>query len=229
MTQTNKTLILSGWTQSAEPLKVLAPGARVFDYSDFTSIERCFPGLAQFRETEHVIAWSMGGQLALRAIAIGALAPKHLTLIATPYRFVGTDGMGAETFRLFRESYVKDAPRTKARFHALVAKGDAKQHDVMRRLVHHPEVENTNRWLPWLDILGLNDATTEPLARTPRTLIIHGANDEIVPLAQGEFLARHLPKATLSRWADVGHAPHVHDSARMTAEIHAHRRKYGVA
>ena len=223
------TLILSGWTQSAEPIAALSPGARVFDYSDFTSIERCFPGLAQFRETKHVIAWSMGGQLALRAIAIGALAPKHLTLIATPYRFVGEDGMGAETFRLFRESYAKDAPRTKTRFHALVGKGDAKQSEVMRKLVHHEDVENTNRWLPWLDALGLNDATTEPLAKTPTTLIIHGMNDQIVPHAQGEFLARYLPKATLSSWADAGHAPHVHDGALMMEEIRAHRRKHGVA
>lgn len=223
------TLILSGWTQSAEPLAALAPGARMFDYSDFSSIERCFPGLAQFRETKHVIAWSMGGQLALRAIAIGALAPKHLTLIATPYRFVGEDGMGAETFRLFRESYAKDAARTKTRFHALVAKGDARQSEVVRQLQHHEDVENTERWLPWLDALGLNDATTEPLAKTPQTLIIHGMNDQIVPHAQGEFLARYLPKATLSSWAEVGHAPHVHDGARMMAEIDAHRQLHGVA
>ena len=139
------TLILSGWTQSAEPLAALAPGARVFDYSDYPSIERCFPGLATYRETKHVIAWSMGGQLALRAIAIGALAPKHLTLIATPYRFVGEDGMGAETFRLFRESYAKDTARTKTRFHALVGKGDAKQSEVIHRLKHHADVENTDR------------------------------------------------------------------------------------
>jgi pimeloyl-[acyl-carrier protein] methyl ester esterase len=218
------TLILSGWTQSAEPLLALAPAAKVFDYSDFSSIERCFPGLAQFRETEHVIAWSMGGQLALRAIAMGALAPKHLTLIATPYRFVGEDGMGAETFRLFRESYAKDAARTKTRFHALVAKGDARQSEVVRRLQHHHEVENTSRWLPWLDALGLNDASAEPLERTPSTLIIHGENDQIVPLAQGEFLARTLPRAKLSRWADVGHAPHAHDVQRLRAEICAYHR-----
>lgn len=222
------TLILSGWTQSAEPLRALAPDARVFDYSDYKSIERCFPALALFRETKHVIAWSMGGQLALRAIAIGALAPKHLTLIATPYRFVGADGMGGETFRLFRESYAKDAPRTKTRFHALVAKGDEKQNEVMRRLEHHHEVENTNRWLPWLDILGLNDATTEPLSRTPTTLIIHGAEDQIVPLAQGKYLASYLPKATLSSWVGVGHAPHAHDAERLMTEISAHRQKHGI-
>lgn len=217
------TLILSGWTQSAEPLVALEAGARVFDYSNYPSMARCFPALAQFRETKHVIAWSMGGQLALRAIAIGALAPKHLTLIATPYRFIGPDGMGAETFRLFRESYAKDAPRTKARFHALVAKGDVKQQEVMRRLQHHHEVENTDRWLPWLDALGLNDATTEPITKNPATLIIHGENDEIVPHAQGEFLARYLPRATLNSWEGVGHAPHAHDEARLREVIAQHR------
>jgi pimeloyl-ACP methyl ester carboxylesterase len=202
--------------------------AVLFDYSDYPNPGAAIEALGKINPT-HVVGWSMGGQLALRAITAGALVPKHLTLIAAPYRFVGADGMGDETFRLFRESYIADAARTKTRFHGLIAKGDAKQKQVMGMLGHHKQVLDTARWLPWLDALALHVVDVSTLASLPPTLIIHGMNDAIVPHAQSEHLAAHLPHAQLNRWAEVGHAPHAHDAARMQAEIAAHRQKHGVA
>ena len=76
---------------------------------------------------------------------------------------------------------------------------------------------------------ALQQAGIVPLGRTPATLIIHGTHDQIVPHAQGEFLVRHLPKASLSSWQGVGHAPHAHDGERLMAEIMAHRARHGVA
>jgi pimeloyl-ACP methyl ester carboxylesterase len=218
------TLVLSGWTQPPEALNEIAPGATLFDYSRFPTPEKSYTAIAAYREkAQRVIAWSLGGQLALRAVAVGALAPQHLTLIAVPYRFVGEDGMGEETFRLFRESYAKDPARTKARFHSLVAKGDVDFKRVATSLGHHDDVDNIERWLPWLDALGRYDIRAMPLAHAPRTLIIHGINDAIVPHGQATALARLLPRATVEDWADVGHAPHVHDAARMRDAIARHR------
>lgn len=223
------TLVISGWTQPPEALSEIAPGARMFDYSQFPTPEKSYTAIAAFREAKHVIAWSLGGQLALRAVAVGALAPKHLTLIAVPHRFVGEDGMGDETFRLFRESYAKDPVRTKARFHSLVAKGDIDFKRIVAGLGHHPDVDNTERWLPWLDALGRYDIAKMPLAHAPHTLIVHGMNDQIVPHAQATALAKLLPRAVVSDWAEVGHAPHVHNSERLRAEIAAHRQLHKVA
>ena len=222
------TLLLSGWTQPTDALAHIARDAVLFDYSDYPTPETAIAELKKINPT-HVVAWSMGGQLALRAMAAGVLSPKHLTLIAAPYRFVGPDGMGDETFRLFRESYIADAARTKMRFHGLIAKGDAKQKQVMGMLGHHPHVLDTSRWLPWLDALAGHVVDMSALASLPPTLIIHGMNDTIVPHTQSEHLAAHLPHTQLNRWADVGHAPHAHDAARMQAEIAAHRQKHGVA
>ncbi len=222
------TLLLSGWTQPADALAHMADDAVLFDYSEYANPAAAIEGLRKIKPA-HVVAWSMGGQLALRAMSAGALAPKHLTLIAAPQRFVGEHGMGEETFRLFRDSYAADPARTKTRFHGLIAKGDARVREVMDMLGHHPEVENVSRWLPWLDDLGRHEFLDAALASRPPILIIHGMNDQIVPHTQGEQLSRFLPNATLSSWANVGHAPHAHDAARLKAEIFAHRTKHGVA
>lgn len=216
------TLLLSGWAQPADALAHLDEDALLFDYSDYPSAAAAIEALAKLNPT-NIIGWSLGGNLALRAIGAGALAPQHLTLIGAPMQFVGKQGMGPETFRLFRESYAADPARTKGRFHALIAKGDMSARQVMELLGHHPNVEETARWLPWLDALGGHEIRSEMLASAPPTLIIHGMNDAIVPIAQGELLANALPNAQLNRWADVGHAPHLHDAARLMREIAEHR------
>jgi pimeloyl-ACP methyl ester carboxylesterase len=216
-------LLLSGWTQPIDALRVIDPEGVPFDYSAYPSPEASFAGLEQFKHTKSVIAWSMGGQLALRAIAAGVLKPEHLTLIATPHQFVGKGGMDPITFEQFRTNYATNAARTKTRFHGLVAKGDRDFNRVLDMLGHHPEVENTARWLPWLDDLATSSLLPETLAHVPSTLIVHGAQDHIVPIAQGEWLAHHLPNVTFERWEEAGHAPHLHDSHRLKTAIATHR------
>lgn len=226
-----KTLTLSGWTQPADALARALPGEYdVFDYSDYASPEASFEGLKKhFAHADSVIAWSMGGQLALRAIAAGALKPKQLTLLGVPWRFVGAEGMGLRTFELFRDNYSADPARTKERFHALVAMGDAHHRRIKRELDHHPKVEDAARWLPWLDELGRHALSVTGFENIPPTLIIHGRGDAIVPHAQARKLYGMLPGATLSVWKDAGHAPHLHDTPRLIQEIQAHRQKHGLA
>lgn len=226
------TLLLSGWAQPADALAHLAKDAVLFDYSDYADVESAIAALASIPHRQ-VIAWSLGGQLALRALAAGAIAPGHLTLIAAPIQFVSDDaalpGMGEETYRLFRDSYASDAARTMARFHGLIAKGERDMRRVMGLLRHHPQTENTARWLPWLEGLARYKHTPTDLANPPPTLIIHGMHDQIVPYAQSERLAASMKGAALSLWPEVGHAPHLHDAARLRAEIVAHRALHGVA
>jgi pimeloyl-[acyl-carrier protein] methyl ester esterase len=213
-------LALSGWAQPADALQnALDLDAQAFDFSDYESPEASFAGLKKYTDAEHVIGWSTGGYLALRAIAAGVLKPKKLTLIAAPYQFVSDehfrDGMDPLTHQLFRESYGKDPARTKQRFHALIAKGDTHARRITEELQHHVEVDKAARWLPWLDALGEASLRNVDLSAVPPTTIIHGAKDVIVPFAQGEILSRHLRHARLERWEDAGHAPHLHDKERL--------------
>ncbi len=213
-------LTLSGWTQPSDALAI--PGAQTFDYSAYVSPEASFEALKNM-DAEHVVGWSMGGQLAIRAILAGVLKPKKLTLIAAPYQFVSCTefdgGMDKVTYALFRQSYARDAQRTMGRFAALMAKGDREGKRVAAELQYHPDAANTARWLPWLDILGAYSLAGHDLSALPTTRIVHGVNDAIAPIAQGEKLAALIPHATLERWEGAGHAPHLHDRLRLMESI----------
>jgi pimeloyl-[acyl-carrier protein] methyl ester esterase len=221
-----KTLALSGWAQPADAVaNAIAPDAAIFDYSDYPSAEASFAGLQKFADAEQVIGWSLGGQLALRAMAAGILKPKSLVLIGVPYQFLQSPqvktAMDPLTYTTFRNNYAADPARTSARFHALVAKGDQKFRSVMDQLDHHEAVADTSRWLPWFDVLGEVSLHDVDLSATPAALIIHGEADGIVPVAQAEMLANALPSAHLQRWEGAAHAPHLHDAARLREAIAA--------
>ena len=224
------TLLLSGWTQPVDALLHLTIDGVLLDYSDHSPAE-ALEALHHVK-ADHIIAWSLGGQLVLKALAAGAVTPKHVTLIATAHQFVGdsaSKGMDPVTFKLFRESYAKDPARTKERFHALTAKGDSEPKKIMAQLQHHPDAENTVRWLPWLDELGTTTFDVSTIGTDVPMLIIHGTNDAIVDHTQSETLAQYLPKAQLNSWSVVCHAPHLHDAERMRQEIASHRRLHEVA
>lgn len=214
------TLTLSGWGTPADSVAAaVAPGAAVFDYSAHATMAQALGGLRAFHDAEHVMGWSLGGQLALHAIAAGVLRPKRLTLIATPYQFVKdanvTEAMDRFTFDTFRANYQTDPERTATRFNGLVAKGDRQMRAVMSRLALHERVEDTARWLPWLDTLDHAPVSSLQMLGAPQTTIIHGAQDAIVPVAQAQLLAQALPHARVEIWEGVAHAPHLHDADRL--------------
>lgn len=218
------TLTLSGWAQPADALSRLIPGSDYFDYSDYPSAEASYEGLKKFADVPYVVGWSMGGQLALRAITAGILKPKHLTLIAAPWQFVSDYGMGTLTFDMFTDTYSKNPVAHKVKFHALIAKGDRKAKRVLNQLEHHPKVEDTRRWLPWLQELGLYSFDKHKHLWLPPTLLIQGESDAIVRLPQALKFESELPQITLSRWEETGHAPHVSDIERLLKEIAEHRK-----
>lgn len=229
MPEANNTILtLSGWTQPADAVaRVLPMAVSHMDYSEYPSPDAALEVLATLHaQTEHVIAWSMGGLLAVRAIEAGVIAPQKLTLIAPPYQFVNDDrfnaGMDPATFNLFRENYVADAARSKTRFHGLIAKGDARLREVMAQLTHHTHVENVPRWLPWLDDLASYSHTQSTHAILPDTQLIQGSHDAIVPAGQALAWQQHYPQVALHLWENVGHAPHLHDTQRFLQQINAH-------
>lgn len=218
-----KTLMLSGWGQPADAMAHVAPDAATFDYSVYATTEQAVEALHLFRDAEHIVGWSLGGQLALHAIAAGALHPRRLTLIGVPFQFVKggavDHGMDRFTFDTFRSNYATDPERTATRFHSLLAKGDREARSVMQGLSNHPEIANAARWLPWLDALDRQPPSMLALRIAPATTIIHGSQDAIVPVAQAHMLAAALPDARVDIWDGAAHAPHLHDSARLRSAM----------
>ena len=223
----SKILTLSGWTQPADALAVLLPvPVHVFDYSDYAPGDSALQALAVYQDVPHIIAWSMGAQLAIMAAARGILNPEKMTLIAPPYQFVQDEdirkAMDVVTFARFRAQYAGDTQRLKARFHGLIAKNDTNQREVMAQLAHHTRIDDTARWLPWLDYLGQVSLKDEMLSTLPDTQVIHGANDVIVPVEQSGLLRARAPQLVRHVWDDAGHAPHLHDTGRFLQAIRDH-------
>lgn len=218
-------LTLSGWTQPADAVaRALLPQAATFDYSAYATVDAAIEALgAQYAHIRHVVAWSMGGQLLMRALAAGALIPSHVTLIAPPFEFVhDAHGMDAFTFSQFRQNYATDAARSKTRFHGLIAKGDVHHKRIVGELAHHHAVEDTSRWLPWLEDLGRTGLQNFTWTAIPKTQLIHGVNDVIVPVAQAQLYASKFPEIQIEIWEDCGHAPHLHAPDKLRARILEH-------
>lgn len=213
-----KTLTISGWTQPADALLDIAPGADVLEYAAATDLQSVAERLPQ-TEYDRVIGWSLGGILAQELIAEGLLQAGRLILLSSPYQFVSTPdwlhAMPPDTFQQFNDNYRDDTSRTVNRFHGLVAKGDVHERRIIGELSHHPRVLETDLWLPWMEFLRTYSAGRRDYSALPPTLIIHGMADSIVPVQQAQPLAASLPNARLELWDNAAHALHHHDRERL--------------
>lgn len=214
-------LTLSGWGQPHDVLELIAPDATHFDYSEYHEMENALAAIAAAADShDMVIGWSLGGQLAVRAIAKGLMKPKRLMLIGTPFQFVKTIdspiGIPRDVHEQFRYNYITDPARTLDRAWELIAKDD-KEHRRVRSFtgVQSKEKILGKDWLRWLDMLdGFTCADLE-FKHFPPTLLVHGERDAVVWAEQAPMFAKAIPKNALSVWKECGHAPHWHDTEKL--------------
>lgn len=219
---------ISGWGQPEDSLRGIAPeDAEHIAYAHLASEQEAIAHIAAVAdECELVIAWSLGGQLALRAIATGLLRPKKLVLIASPFQFArakeGGIGMPPDTFAQFRQNYEQNPFATLNRAWALIAKDDANGEAVRHHLAQtDKEAVIAQNWLMWLDVLGRFSCESLYLDNAPPTLILHGKNDAVVYPAQAAALEKILPRVRVEMLPSCGHAPHWHDETGIRARIEA--------
>ncbi len=219
-----RTVSLSGWGQPADTLHEISPGTGL----DYASSPNAYTALKQLKiqadEAECIIGWSLGGQLAVRAVAAGMLKPKALILIATPFQFVATPerklGMPPDLFQTFRNNYSSDAVRTLGKAWASILKGDSRASAI------RPKLEKQDRetlaqkpWLHWLDELNAFTCDSLHLADFPPTLLIHGNRDAVVYHEQSIAFQEAIPQAQLFTIEGCGHAPHWHNRALIIKTI----------
>ena len=87
-------LCLSGWGQKFDSLESIFDPiffARSLNYSKFNDVQKFFTSIEQQKlNTEILVGWSLGGQLAIRLIEKQILQPKLLILIAPPFKWLKT-------------------------------------------------------------------------------------------------------------------------------------------
>ncbi len=169
---------------------------------------------ARLRPGTRLGGWSLGAQMAL---AIAARAPEKvgkLVLVAGTASFVQRAGwphaMPPEMLAEFAANVASDVEAILPRFVGGFNRGDARAKEVTRTLLDRadplPPVATLATGLGWLRDVDLRPLA--PLVRA-RVLLIHGANDPLMPLAAAEALATLIPGARLAAFADCAHAPFI--------------------
>ncbi|MDP3637567.1 MAG: alpha/beta fold hydrolase [Azonexus sp.] len=235
-------VFLPGWCLGRGPLNAVtqsdflqgafnAPNGEIFDlpgYRDAPLISDFYAAAdaiaARLPDGSTLVGWSLGAQL---AIAIAVRRPAKvgkLVLIAGTASFVQRDGwphaMPAETLAEFAAGVTADIDAMLPRFVGGFNRGDARARAVTLELLQladpRPAAATLDTGLNWL-----RDVDLRPLAPkiTAPTLLIHGANDPLMPLAAAEALAALIPGAELTIFADCAHAPFISQPAAFNARL----------
>jgi pimeloyl-ACP methyl ester esterase len=171
--------------------------------------------------------WSLGGLLALSAAMQRPQRVSRLILVSTTPRFVqNADWPQAQPMSLldsFRGAVAGDAKATLTRFVMLFNQGDEKARAIARALTPLlanalPERETLLRGLSWLGSADLRSALKDI---TQPTLVMHGDNDPLMPIAAGETLAASLPQARLLHFPGAAHAPFIAAPSEFVAAVSA--------
>lgn len=160
--------------------------------------------------------WSLGGMLALAAAAAQPGHFARLALVGSTPKFVQADGWPCAqppaNHAAFTRAVADAAEAALTRFVMLFNQGDDKARTVVRALMPLltglPPAPVLAKGLAWLRDVDLRP--TAPAIATP-TLVMHGDNDPLMPVAAGEWLAANLPDARLERFAGSAHAPFLAD------------------
>ena len=219
-------ITLSGWGQPHDALATVAPNALHIDYARHHSAQAALLDIANHEvHPDIVIGWSLGGQLAVRAIAAGLLHPRKLVLISTPFQFVKNEtlpvGMPADLFAKFRDNYARNPELTLTKAWSLIHKDDSNADTVREHLAAHDKKTILKHdWLRWLDLLESFSCSDLHLADFPPTTIIHGDGDLVVYPQQQSYFANAIPHAKSITLTGCGHAPHWHNSEFIKQAIH---------
>ncbi len=213
-----KILCISGWGQKFDSLEsIFDPNFFVssLDYSAFDDVKEFFSSVDC--DSEIVMGWSLGGQLAIRLIERKILAPKLLILIAPPFQLVKDfriqAGMAKSTFDEFYKNFTTAPSQTLKQFAILTAMNDRNAKEIARTLdINEKNFANLAFWLRELEKFSCFDIN---FSNMPRTLYFHGAGDMITHNSQAEYFQQRIKNFRLEIFKNCGHAPHLSDLERM--------------
>ena len=162
--------------------------------------------------------WSLGAMLAMRAAVLAPQRVAGLLLVGATASFTQRgDWSPAQTPQVldsFSDSLKRQPEQTLQRFVALLCQGDQQARVLTRTLLAclrrqpAPAVAALGHGLDWLREVDLRPLLP---TLTTRSLLIHGENDRLNPVAAAQSLSTTLPDARLEVFAGAGHAPFLTD------------------
>jgi len=175
--------------------------------------------LAQLPKDEKLVAvgWSLGAKALIDYAAITDSRLRAIVLVGASPSFIKRDGFShgqseALTRRMLMD-FKKSQSETLARFYRLNFTadelGDKKARDFLEIYKKIPTnfdplgIATALQALIEIDIRGKLDKIKIP------TLLIHGGQDAITPVAAAEYLSKNIKKSKLIRFQKAGHAPFI--------------------
>ncbi len=160
--------------------------------------------------------WSLGGTLAMELAARQSVPVERLLLLGTTPRFTcGADwphGLPATQVRALARNLERDFVATLGDFFAqtfIPGEVDAERLRTIRTLAVRPAgLPDAVCATACLKLLERHDQRQLPPAIKIPALVIHGTDDQIVPIGAGRALAAALPHGELYELPETGHAPH---------------------
>ena len=158
-----------------------------------------------------VIGWSLGATIALAWALYRPEDVERLILIGATPCFVQREGWSSavttDDFSAFKQGVHADAQATLRQFCALQATGDKGGRNLARELATSISKAPSSGLLWGLDALEQNDLRLCLGEITQPVLLIHGANDALVPLEAAEVVKHQIAVCDLKVVAAAGHAP----------------------
>ena len=169
--------------------------------------------------------WSLGGQVALSALA---KSPRHfprLALVSSTPRFVSNGdwphGIAPVLLTGFARALKADAAGLMSRFGTLVNQGDVSARELTRllagavreRLAGPEALAQGLDWLRDLDFRPLLGKIGHPV------LLMHGAHDPLIPLTAAQAAAAMLPNGRLAVFPAAAHVPFLSDPDGFAGQL----------
>lgn len=171
-----------------------------------------------------IVAWSLGGLLAMQAAAELPLKVRRLVLIAATPKFTADPASGwragwpGRVLERMQRRLAADREGVLQDFRAAMFTEDERRAGWPHRLTEDapPVVAWPDRALTaGLDYLAAADLRRRVGTIEVPTLIIHGTRDVICPVAGGRWLAEQLPRAQWLEVEEAGHAPFLTQPERV--------------
>ncbi len=171
-----------------------------------------------------VMGWSMGGAIAQELAYRRPALVERLALVATTPGGKNTVPAAPEIGKLLSRTETESVEsRVRRTYPHLAAPGYMNGHpDDLEMIIRSQEAKAMpltcyrRQLAAMVGWTGLGEHLAD--LRMP-TLVIHGDLDPLLPYANGQYLAAHIPGATLHTYHGVGHLPPIEATARFNRDV----------
>jgi len=179
--------------------------------------------LSSDQSASHVLAWSMGGLIAIRLAARHPDCVKSIVFIASTPKFVSPDnlrsGIDFEKYLALKKNFVVNPAATIKSFQALQVVGDENARSVLKQFRSYEDVSSQNMSELHVGLELLETDFSEQLSSLACSkYFILGADDAIVDCHNAEYFAQQSESEWVS-WPHIGHAPLLSCPQRVAEQI----------